>query len=518
MKISRSSLEWALEHLRKENDTDLFPQPLEIEILYHQKDFLLSKLENIDIGSYEWHSYRRFMIPKGELSYRIVTQLHPIDSLMLSSIIYEFGPQIENKRVPIRDGKVFSYRFAPEADGTLYSRSDSWKEFWTANLEKARQYEYVACLDISDFYNQIYHHTIENMMIYLGFPNEIKTAIMRLLEHITQKMSRGIPVGPHAAHLLAEMSLIPVDESLTVRGIDYCRYADDIIVFAKSEIDARTKVYSIADLLDKNQRLMLQRQKTHIFAREEFIEYSKQMLVDNPMDIQETEMLEIINRHSNDNPYIKVPPGSLTEEEILAFSQERVEDLIRKYIAPQYPDYPRLRWFFRRLTQIGVPSAVDYCIQNMDQLIPAISDVCQYLIVAAEGYEGDWRNIGEKAIALMESELFKSNEFFQITLLNLFVKNTKMDHFPLLLKMYPTASENIRRKILLCAYKNNADSFIREQKEQYSAMSDWTKWAYLISTSTLVSEERRFFLGNISKQFAKIDYLEQTIVNWSRQQ
>ena len=137
--------------------------------------------------------------------------------------------------------EVFSYRFAPQPDGTLYAKNDSWKAFWTANLSKAQNYSYIACLDISDFYNQIYHHTIENMLIDVGFPNEIKKSIMKLLENITQKMSRGIPVGPHAAHILAEMSLIPIDDSLTMRGIDYCRYADDIIVFATSEVDARTK-------------------------------------------------------------------------------------------------------------------------------------------------------------------------------------------------------------------------------------------------------------------------------------
>lgn len=435
MKLSRQSLEWALEHLKKENDTDLFPQPQEIEILYQQKDSFLAKLENIDIGSYGWNSFRRFMIPKGELSYRIVTQLHPIDSLVLSAIVYEFGSLIENGRVPANERRVFSYRFAPERDGALYSRVDSWKEFWNTNLERAQRYGYVACLDISDFYNQIYHHTIENMMIRLTFPNEVNKAVMKLLEHITQGVSRGIPIGPHAAHLLAELSLIPVDESLLTRGIDYCRYADDIIVFASDEIEARTKVYTIADLLDKNQRLMLQRQKTRICTQGEFIAYARQMLADNPMDIQERDMLEVINRHSDNNPYIKIPHNTLTDAEIQVFSQEKVENLIERYVAPQYPDYPRWRWLFRRLTQIGIPTAVDYCIQNMDKLIPAISDVCQYLIVAADSYEGSWHDVGEKATALLQSELFKATEFFQITLLNLFVKNIRMDHVSYLLGM-----------------------------------------------------------------------------------
>ena len=518
MKLSKASYEWALAHLIKENDTDLFPDPIEIEIINYEKDRIIGKLETIDVGSYTWKPFRRFMIPKGELSYRMITQLHPLDSIMLSAMIYEYGHLIEQHRPTIAENKVFSYRFSPLPDGTLYAKNDSWKAFWTANLSKAQNYDYIACLDISDFYNQIYHHTIENMLIHVGFPNEIKKSIMKLLENITQKMSRGIPVGPHAAHILAELSLIPIDESLSMRGIEYCRYADDIIVFATSEVDARTKTYSIASLLDQNQRLMLQRQKTRIYAKEEFCEYAQQMLTDNPMDIQEIEMLEIINRHSDNNPYVKVDHADLNEDEIQVFSQDKVEALIDQYVSPSFPDYPRLRWLFRRFAQIGTPSAIEYCIRNMDKLIPAISDVCQYLISSADSYDGDWENIGEEAINLMQSELFKSNEFFQITLLNLFVKNTKMDHIAKLIALYPTASENIRRKVILCAYQNKAVPFIRELKEQYPSMQEWTKRAYLIACSILVPEERKFFLNNAASSFDQSSYLESTIKEWAIKQ
>ena len=88
----------------------------------------------------------------------------------------------------------------------------------------------------------------------------------------------------------------------------------------------------------------------------------------------------------------------------------------------------------------------------------------------------------------MRSDLFESSEFFQITLLNLFVKNTKMDHITELIAMYHMSSENIRREIIFCAYKNNAVAFIRELKEQYPAMQEWTKRAYLIACSILVPE------------------------------
>ena len=86
MKLSKKSIEWAFAHLLKENDTDLFPEPLEIEIMHCKRDDIIARLQNLDIGAYEWKPFRRFLVPKGELSYRMITQLNPLDSYLLLSM------------------------------------------------------------------------------------------------------------------------------------------------------------------------------------------------------------------------------------------------------------------------------------------------------------------------------------------------------------------------------------------------------------------------------------------------
>jgi hypothetical protein len=413
---------------------------------------------------------------------------------------------------------VFSYRFDPSQDGSLYSNKNSWSDFWTHCFEKAKKYECIACLDISDFYNQIYHHTIENMLIEVRMPKQIITTIMNLMKFLTQTNSRGVPIGPHASHLLAEMSLIPLDDSMNTRGIEFCRYADDIIVFAKSDTDARAKTYIIAEILDKQQKLILQRQKTKLYTRETFLEYATLMIKDNPLNIQEEEMMSVINKYSNNNPYVKIGYDSLTHEEQKVFSKDKIETLIEKYLSNQYPDYPRLRWFFRRLSQIGVGEAVEYCVRNMEKLIPAISDVCQYLITTSSTYEGEWLELGDMTFYLLKNELFEANEFFQITLLNLYVCNTKMNHMNKLVALYSNSPENIKRKIILSAYKNNLASFIRELKEQYPTMQEWNKRSFIVACSTLPIEERRHFLGYIKKSLSKTDYLERILISWSLKQ
>lgn len=518
MKLHQESIQWALEHLKKENDTDLFPRPIEIDIMYAKKDILTSYLKNVDIGQYVWNPYRRFIIPKGELSYRIITQLNPIDSVFISAIIYEYGKLIENKRIPKSKSQVFSYRFSPDINGNLYANQHSWKDFWSHCLNKARGFGCMAYLDISDFYNQIYHHTVENMLSVAEFPNEVKNSIMSLLKYLTQTMSRGVPIGPHFSHLIAEMSLIPIDDSMIAHGIDFCRYADDIIVFAKNNTEARANTYKIAEIIDREQRLILQRQKTKLYSNADFVKYATSMIKDNPLDIEESEMIKVISKYSNNDPYIKIPNNNLSTDERIIFSKKKITALIEKYLSPDFPDYPRLRWLFRRLTQIGVGEAVGYCVANMGSLIPAISDVCQYLISASKNYSGEWIDLGDKVITLLNSELFKANEFFQITLLNLFVCNTKLNHIQKILSMYSHSSENIKRKVLLCAYNNKSVPFIRELKETYPSMNDWNKRAYIICCSILPSDERKHFLKYAKSFLLSTNYLEKILIEWSLSQ
>lgn len=235
MKLQENSLRWSLNHVVQYSDTDLFPKPVEFDILHEIENETINRLKDIDLGNYQHNPSRRFIVPKDEISYRTATQLDPLDNIILTAIIYEFGQFIENRRIPISDKKVFGYRFAPQSDWSLYNPSVSWLQFWENCQIKMSFYKYAVSLDIADFYNQIYHHNIENQLIESKFPNQVKKWLMNLLESVTAKVSRGIPIGPHATHLLAELSLVPVDNSLSLKGLDFCRFVDDIIIFCNSK-------------------------------------------------------------------------------------------------------------------------------------------------------------------------------------------------------------------------------------------------------------------------------------------
>ncbi|WP_409275857.1 RNA-directed DNA polymerase [Neobacillus sp. SCS-31] len=515
MKLKKESIKWAIEHIYNDSDTDLFPKPEEIVIIYKDKENISNKLADLDLSNYIWKPYRRFIIPKTELSYRVATQLDPLDSILLAAIIYEFGQKIENKRVPVSEEKVFNYRFNPSNDGYFYSSYKSWDRFWETCLNKSKKYKFAVYVDIADFYNQIYHHVIENQLINCEFPNAVKNSIMNLLESVTQGVSRGIPIGPHSVHLLAEMSLIPVDNSLLTRGIDFCRYSDDIVLFCDDEIEAQKLVYEIATVLDKQQRLMLQNKKTKIYATADFIDVCENNIKDNPIDELEEEMIGILRNYTTGGYALylvkKIPP-----EKMSVFSEENIKKLLDKYLEQAEPDFSRIRWFFRRLSILGTPNAINYVSRNINNLFPAISDICRYFISVAKKQDTSMHDVGEDLINLLDNDLIEINEFFLISILSLFSGTIHFNHIEKIINLYRNSSDIVRRKVILSAYEANKSDWIRELKEDYPRLDVWSKRALLIAASRLPLDEKKFYLNGIKGKLLKSDILDNILIDWAK--
>jgi hypothetical protein len=189
------------------------------------------------------------MVPKADFAFRPVCQLDPLDAILYAGIIKEIGGRIEKRRIIESEKTVFSYGFKPLASGQLYAPVTGWEDFWKESRDLCQKYSHVLVTDISDFYNQIYHHTIENQLDECGISSNFITALKRLLANTTEGVSRGVPIGPHPSHLLAEMSLIPVDRYIQSLGVVFCRYVDDIHIFCESRDKTHQVLYEIVQYL-----------------------------------------------------------------------------------------------------------------------------------------------------------------------------------------------------------------------------------------------------------------------------
>ena len=508
--LTKDSIKWSIDFIHKHSDGDLFPKIIEINAIVKNIDQFISLTEGKDLTQFSPGACRRFLVLKDEISYRQATQLDPQDSILLTAIIYQYGQGIEDRR--LNKDIVFSYRFLPDTIHGLYSTQNAWNNFWEEAYRISFTSKIILYCDIADFYNQIYHHIIENQIISSSFPNQEKNWIINLLESTTAGVSRGIPIGPHAMHLLAEATLIPIDNSIISQGFKFVRYADDIIIFCDSEQSARIALASLASIIDKQQRLMLQRHKTKMYHPDEFQTLCKDMIEDRPISGDEDQILKVIKKYSGGNPYHTVSYNKISKEDWESVTEDIINKIIYEYINQDKVDYIRLRWFYRRLTQIGHPGAIDISLKEISRLGPCFANICTYLSSIQSIDEERWKDIGVRLLALLDSDEVKNNEYFRLSIVSLFTKNKYINRFAYLTKKYPTSEPFFRREILLAAYQNDAFDWLREQKENYQNMDPWQKIAFLFGLSGFPKDEKKYFINklNLARPF------EETVAKWAK--
>lgn len=493
MTLHRDSIEWAIEFVEKHSDGDLFPKIHELSAILDKKNDFVSLVEGKPLTNFEPKSCRRFIVPKDEISYRQATQLHPQDSILLSALVYQFGKGIEDRR--LLNSQVFSYRFCPTIEEGLYCSKTAWNSFWSTAYEKSKTSTAILYCDIADFYNQIYHHSVENQLIASGLPNQAIKWLISLLESTTAGVSRGVPIGPHPVHLIAESTLIPVDNSMATNGLDFLRYADDIIVFCNSEKGAKSALSLIASILDKQQRLMLQRHKTKIHSPTEFQTLCYAMIEDRPIDQNEERLLGIIQKYTGGDPYRSISFNTIKQEDWKQFSGEVVSGIVKEYLSKAEVDYIRLRWFYRRLAQVGHPGALDVSLQNFEKLGPCLANICTYISSIQSIEPEEWKSIGAKLLTLLDTEEIRGSEFFRLSILSLFSKNKYINHFPFLAARFQFSDPFARREILLAAHQNDAFDWMRELKESYVQMDAWQKMAFIYGASGFPGDEKKYFIN-----------------------
>ena len=493
MSLSADSLHWAIDFVSQHSDGDLFPKVLEMQAVQTLQDDFISQVGAKPLSAFKPGAHRRFIVPKDEVSYRVATQLDPQDSILLSAIIHEYGNGLESRRLP--PYQVFSYRFSPTSDEGFYSHKGAWNKFWsTAYIQGGKSHTVLYC-DIADFYNQIYHHVVENQLIESGFPNQAVKWLIALLESTTAQVSRGVPIGPHAVHLIAEATLIPIDNSMATTGLHFLRYADDIFIFCNSQNEARQALASVAAILDKQQRLILQRHKTKFLTASECQKLCLTMIEDRPISDDEDAVLKLIFKYSGGNPYKTVWYNQISEEDWMKLTEDVIAGIITDYLTQTPVDYIRLSWFYRRMSQIGHPGAIEISLTNIERLGPCFANVCSYFASVQTIEPDDWRDIGAALIQLLDSPEVKTSEFFRLSILSLFSKNAHIDHFPALASRFQQSDPYARREILLAAKEHKSIDWIRQYKEHFGSMDPWQQRAVLYGASGFPPDERKFFIN-----------------------
>lgn len=507
--LAPNSLDWARAHITKFGDTDVFPVPFEFESLWSNWVTARDALAAQDLSSVPNRGSRTILVPKPRGGFRVATQLDPLDSLTYAAMGYEAAPKIEASRVPSNRRIACSYRLAPTAAGELFvSNADGWTDFQgqSRTLAGHRACTHVAIADISDFYNQIYHHRLHNSLETALVPEPRPKNLEAFLGRVTAKQSRGIPVGPAASILFAESCLNDVDQYLVNHGFVHTRYVDDFRVFCKGEAEATRALHDLTRYLFTAHRLSLQAHKTRIMEAKDFIK----------RELVEPEERESKSKIAQAKKVIQEAIAAaghygdteIDEEEIL---EENEQKIARKALLATFkscveraPIHLGLaRYLLRRAASLRLRVLVRPAVENMPALTPVFRELVQYL---DRVWHAEVQDIVSNALpGFLKDDPQGWLPYIQDWSLWLVTKRdvlTPSKALALADKTDPTL--RVRHRALLAMKLKQVD-WIREQKEVWMNFGPWERRAILWAASALSRDERRAWLEPIAASTDLVD-------------
>lgn len=324
----------AISNVLKEGLNDVFDRPFEVDLLkndlFQKKVFALLK-SSLNGNSFESLSVNKIthvLLPKNSaFDFRRCALIQPLDLLKYNSIVLSIAEQIEKQRIPLSERRVFSYRLKPEK-GYLFNKFYHMTSFQRHIREKSKKknVKFIISCDISNFYDRLNLHRLENALLSFGCDkNKVKT-INELLLFWSNRDSYGLPVGSNGSRILAEASLIGVDKYLKEMGVDFIRFVDDYRLFAS---DTTTAHYWLTILIERLwiEGLNINKSKTKIEAS---IEYRKSQATQEKAkkkDKTERNPFKIIAGYGGTVP---TKFRELSDKEIASYKLKNLDELIEQ--------------------------------------------------------------------------------------------------------------------------------------------------------------------------------------------
>lgn len=131
-------------------------------------------------------------------------------------------------------------------------------------------YQWVIDLDIEKFFDRVNHDKLISIIRQKVFDKTTLHLIRAFLKAGVMEDGKvtgsdlGTPQGGCISPVLANIYLDLFDKELEARGLRFCRYADDVVIFVKSEMAANRVMKSISSWLERKFFLTVSPTKTHV--------------------------------------------------------------------------------------------------------------------------------------------------------------------------------------------------------------------------------------------------------------
>ena len=497
-KISSDNISWALAHINRHGDTDIFPVPVEYKFYNSIKDEVSNRLSEIDLDTREIGPMFKMFSPKHSGGYRAIAQYDPIDSLLLTGFIGEESSKLEMARIPAADKVACAYRIKKEQNGDLFDASKGWKDYQEKSKEIIHlgNITHVVVADIADFYNQISHHRLANVLESSGVDRNKTRTIENIFSAVNGRHhSRGVPIGPSSSIVFAEMCLSDVDQQLLKKGYKFARYVDDYRIFCESEELAGNAIYDLTEYLHVAHRLTLQGNKTYIldvskFSGAELIDHEEVEAATHIEKINEM-LLEKYNPYDEDSKEL----DDKEKHEALRSAIAELFDLVEKN---KPLNIGLARYVLRRSAAKRIRSFYPKLIGSIPFFFPVIKDVFNYIkSVHHESYDV---TLSSKVIDTLNAPHLKDVAFCRYWMYDICLNFPNAFSYESILKQMSIEqnSELKDRYLPLFARVYKDKEWVRSKRENWRNQSIWAQRAFVTSISILPEDERNHWLADIN--------------------
>jgi hypothetical protein len=272
MKI-QDAINLSVENIKKEGTTDVevFLRPFELGMIKGSveeqlKQSIREAFKQNSLKSLKVSSISHVLVPKKELfDFRKCAHIQPLDEMKYLALVLQLADRVEKARVNKSKKRVFSYRFFPQK-GYLFDPRYNYTSFreHVSKTSRQKNIDVVVSCDISNFYDRLNLHRLECVLASVeGCDKKVVHQVNELLLFWSNRDSYGLPVGSNASRILAEASLIEVDNYLLSQRINFCRFVDDYKIFSKDAATAHHWLSLLVDRLSK-EGLFINTSKTEI--------------------------------------------------------------------------------------------------------------------------------------------------------------------------------------------------------------------------------------------------------------